>query len=467
MREGTISALDRKLVREPARSKGKSMATTPNILHLSFHDAGRHLGCYGVKTVHTPHLDALAATGLLFENMFACAAVCSPSRGACLSGRYPSSNGLIHLCHGNFGYRYHAGEKHLSHLLKERGYATALHGFQHEVSHSEVHVRLAFDEVEHAAPAPPIYPVPPADIIAGGAAAYLKERARARQPFYLQVGFFESHRPYDFGGCEPDDSRGVTVPPYLLDNAAARADHAALQGALRKADAGVGLVLEALREAGLEEETLVIFTPDHGLANPRAKATLYDPGLEIACLMRWPGGGLEKGRRIGRLVSNVDLVPTIFDLCAWEKPANLQGRSFADACGMYQGDALRREVYALHHDGDVRAVRTEHYKLIRNFSRRVGYQVPLDITSGAWPILQQSRGEAGVGAVELYDLQVDPLEAHNLAAEPGVEHVREDLEDRLWRWMEACEDPILEGAYTTPRHREQLHAYREWKVARA
>ena len=110
----------------------------------------------------------------------------------------------------------------------------------------------------------------------------------ARWPFYLELGFEEPHRPYDFGGAEPDRSRGVAIPGYLPQAPEAEADLAAFQGAIRQMDRGVGRVLAALDDLELASTTLVVFATDHGAAMPRAKCTLYDPGIEVVLLMRWP-----------------------------------------------------------------------------------------------------------------------------------------------------------------------------------
>jgi arylsulfatase A-like enzyme len=441
----------------------------PNILHISWHDTGRHFGCYGVESVHTPNIDDLARTGVRFENAFCCAVMCSPSRGACLTGRYPQSNGLIHLCHGDWGHKLNPEEKHLSQLLRERGYYTAMHGFQHEVVHEDARERLGFQEFVNADPSPPTWLVPPCDVIADGAVEFLQRRGQQDGPFYLQMGFFETHRPYDFGGVEPDTEKGVTIPPHLVDNEASRTDYAALQGAIRKADAQVGRVLEALRQNGLEKNTLVIFAPDHGLAGPRAKATLYDPGLEIAFLMRWPFGGIEGGQISLRMISNVDLVPTIFDLCDWEKPLNLQGRSFANELGredQYRGEPPRNHIFAMHHDGDLRCVRTRTHKLIRNFTKRRGLTVPVQLDAPAHSIVASNPpGKSGLPGVELYELSADPLEERNLADDPDFAEVRADLSDRLWRWMEYTDDPLLQGAYTNPRHHDHLAEYNDYVAA--
>lgn len=444
------------------------MTRSPNIIHISWHDTGRHFACYGVPTVHTPNIDLLAQEGVLFENAFAAATLCSPSRGACLTGRYPQSNGLYYVCHANFGYRFHEGERHLSQMLRERGYYTALHGIQHEVHEANIREELPyFNEYLNIDPAPPIWPIPPCDVVAEGAVGFLAKRAAANQPFYLQLGFFETHRGYEFGGCVPDDSLGVHVPPYLKRTDAAVADHAALQGSIRKADDAVGKVLDQLRKSGLSNDTIVVFTPDHGLANPRAKATLYDPGMEIAFIMRWPEGGIEGGKRLRPLISNVDFVPTLFDLLGWNKEPAFQGLSFA---GVFRDPELspRDAVYAMHHCGqyfgEMRCVRTRTHKLIRNFSQLTQLTVPVDIEAGGFPMLQKPCGEILVPPIELYDLTTDPLETVNLAGNPELKDIQAGLESLLWKQMIDCADPILKGAITTPRHQDQLSAYRGWKL---
>ena len=110
------------------------MSQRPNILIITNHDSGRHFGCYGVETVHTPAIDALAADGMRFENYFATVPLCSPSRGAMLTGRYPQSTGLMGLTHAPWHWSLNKGEQHLSHILRDAGYHTALFGLQHEAA---------------------------------------------------------------------------------------------------------------------------------------------------------------------------------------------------------------------------------------------------------------------------------------------------------------------------------------------
>src|SRR5690606_30971152 len=132
--------------------------------------------------------------------------------------------------------------------------------------------------------------------VAQSVAGFLAGHAGAEQPFYAQIGFFETHRPHRFGGVEPDDSKGVFVPPYVARDATAVAEFALQQGSVRRADEAVGIIMRALADTGLDGNTIVVFTVDHGVEFPRAKGFAYEAGIEIAFIVRWPENGIRGGR---------------------------------------------------------------------------------------------------------------------------------------------------------------------------
>jgi arylsulfatase A-like enzyme len=413
------------------------------------HDLGRHLGCYGRATVDSPALDALAGEGVLLGQVFCTAPQCSPSRASLHTGRYPHSAGVLGLAHHPFDWRLPAHERHLAQILGEHGYATALAGMQHLIAHGRAE-ELGYERV---------LPVAPAPEAAEGAIRLLRELAAGDRPFYLEVGFEEPHRPYDFGGATPDDRLGVEVPPYLPDGPEARADFAAFQGAIRAMDAGVGLVLAGLRELGLAEETWVVFTADHGAAMPRAKGTLYDPGVAVAMLMRWPGGGLTGGDRFDELISNVDVVPTLLEGLGLPLPGNLQGHSFWPllAGGRYEP---RTEIFAekTFHTAyePMRAIRTATHKYIVNLELSTAVDVPGDVReSPIYPLLIRELSRVR-DYVELYDLAVDPWEQANIAGDPAVAALEEELRGRLLQWMRETDDPTLEGPVASPYYHKAL-----------
>jgi N-sulfoglucosamine sulfohydrolase len=294
----------------------------PNIIILTCHDLGRHLGCYGVPTVRSPNIDGLAAEGVRFENSFCTAPQCSPSRASIFTGRYPHSNGVMGLTHGNFAWDLNPGEKHLAQLLSEAGWRTAVCGVHHEsrdagkAGYQDVLNPGGFD----------------ASLREEKAVEFIRQQSSAGSPFFLHVGFVEPHRlpgPGGFGPTALDSSLGVTVPPYLADEPEAREDFAAFQGAVRHVDGAIGRILEALDGHGLRENTLVVMTTDHGIPFPRAKCSLYDPGLETCLILRWLQAGWENGRVYPEMVSNVDYVPTLLEMLELPVPEAVQGRSFA------------------------------------------------------------------------------------------------------------------------------------------
>src|SRR5579872_1625741 len=159
----------------------------PNVLIIIAHDLGRHLGCYGVPTVQSPNIDALAADGVKFTNAYCVAPQCSPSRAALFTGRYPHQNGVMGLCHALFAWDLYPEERHLAAILNGAGYLTALAGVQHETTRPK---EMGWQEI---LPVRVVDGRPQCARAADAAAAYLRGRAAKEEPFYLQVGFFEPH----------------------------------------------------------------------------------------------------------------------------------------------------------------------------------------------------------------------------------------------------------------------------------
>ena len=232
-----------------------------NVLYLHSHDTGRYIQPYGYP-VPTPNLQRLADQGILFRRAFSAASTCSGSRAALITGEYPHRNGMMGLAHR--GWTLNDYGHHLLHTLRPAGYHSELIGEQHVSADPDV---IGYDEVHditsnHVATVAPL--------------AVERLRAGLPEPFFLSVGFFETHRKF----FEPSTIRDelYSAPPVNLpDTPAVRRDVAAFKASARHLDQGVGNVLAALDENGLGERTLVICTTDHGLPFPGAKATLYRP----------------------------------------------------------------------------------------------------------------------------------------------------------------------------------------------
>lgn len=431
-----------------------------NFLLFHCHDLGRHLGCYGIPTVNSPNIDAFARDGVLFERYFCTAPQCSPSRASMFTGRYPHSNGVMGLCHGEFGWDLFASEKHIAQLLSAHGYRCSSIGVMHESRRAAPN--LGMEKYGGGALAK--------DVV-DSTIARLREHKATGEEFYIQAGIVEPHRlrtaPHlnqGFVGDHmlPDASKGVTVPGYILDDEGARNDAAELQGAVRHLDAEFGRLIEALNEMDLWKETVVIFTTDHGIAMPRAKCSLYEPGLEIALVMRLPAQAPAAGTRFTQMLSNVDLVPTLLELAQVPSPGNIQGNSFAPLLRNQQMDG-RKEIFGemTYHEyyDPIRSIRTERHKLHLFFTTAPAFmdctqswrpraitKVPADPSSAYHPTM------------ELYDLEVDPLEQKDLARDPAYEDVRRDLLKRLLRHLRETDDPILKGPIPGPQHAKSLEA---------
>lgn len=452
------------------------MAARPNLLLITCHDLGRFLGCYGNETVRTPALDAFAAEGVRFTRAFCTAPQCSPSRAALFTGRYPHSNGVMGLTHALFAWDLHPDERHLGQLLHDAGYTTALAGVHHESRSGtleQIATRCGMDAIVARHGMESLTAQSHGEDLTDAALGWL-DRVGDERPWYLQIGYHEPHRVHAQERVEagymgfigdylaPDDEGGVAVPPYLRDTAQARQELAELQGAVRALDAAVGRLLAGLRERDLDGRTIVLFTTDHGLALPRAKCSLYDPGLETALLLRDPRAGQPGGRVVDALTSNVDLLPTLLDLLGLPIPERVQGRSLAP---LLAGEAFtpRDEIFAemTYHDyyDPRRCIRTARHKLIVNFTAAPSFMDP----SQSWrprTVTVEPPDPALVyhPLLELYDLEADPHEWHNLADDPAHAATRQDLLGRLARWMRETGDPLLVGAVTPPLHRMALGA---------
>lgn len=441
------------------------MTVARNILILHCHDLGRFVGAYGITTVRTPHLDALAAESIVFDAAFSTSPHCSPARASLFTGTYPQQNGVFGLTHQPFGWDLNDPRAHLAHRLRGHGYRTELIGVHHEsrdLPDSELEPRLGFDRARVGGDR---------DTVVQRAREALADAAAQGSPFYLQIGFHEPHRtpserdrPGVMGflgeAVQPDDSLGITVPPYLRDDAGAREEIAELQGAVRYMDDGVGEVMAELSRLELADDTIVVFTTDHGLALPRAKCTLYDAGLGVALFVRVPDREAWAGRRVQAQVSHVDLVPTLLELAVGRRPDDVAGNSLVEL--VERGDAVREYTFAqlshhIYYDPK-RSVRSAEAKLILNLANAPKAMDPTQ--SWVHRSLPIDLGGPTIGTsamLEFYDLVDDPDELNNIVDDPRHERRVAQHAAALREWMLQTEDPVL-ASPLSPRHVAALEA---------
>jgi arylsulfatase A-like enzyme len=413
------------------------VSARPNILYLHSHDSGRYTQPYG-EPVPMPNVQALADQGVLFREAFCAAPTCSASRACLLTGQYGQTNGMLGLAHRGWSLRDY--RHHIVHTLREAGYTSALIGEQHISKEPAV---IGYDEVIKV-------PTTRVDSVAPLAMEVL--RRPREKPLFLSVGFFETHREF----LRPGSLRDVHYskpPANLPDVPEVRADVAAFKGSARSLDHGVGMVLNELDAAGLDEDTLIIFTTDHGMPFPGAKATLYDRGLGVMLILRGPEP-FHGGRVIDALVSHVDIYPTVCEHLGIPRPDLLQGVSLLPLLNGEVSDA-REEIFA----GSTwhaayepqRAVRTARHKYIRRWGDRLTPVLPnTDDGPSKDLLLRNGWAEREIPKEQLYDVFFDPNEANNLVGDPAHAAVLADLRDRLERWMRDTNDPLLAGHVDPP-----------------
>lgn len=412
------------------------MPDQPNILYIHSHDTGRYVQPYGYS-VPTPNIQLLADQGTLFRRAFCAAPTCSGSRAALLTGQHCHNNGMNGLAHR--GWELNDYGQHIVHPLKKAGYRTILIGEQHisrdpgVIGYDEIH-RLDNNLANMVAP------------------SALEAISNATEPFFMSVGFFETHR--DFAAPNSVRDTLYSLPPQNLpDNLVTRHDMAAFKASVRSLDQGVGAVLNGLHMSGLADNTIVICTTDHGLAFPKAKATLLDGGIGVMMIVRGPGG-FYGGKVIDSMVTQLDLYPTLCEIAGAETPDFAQGKSLLPL--------VRGDVATLHENlfseitwhaayEPQRAVRTDRWKYIRRFDGRdrpvlanVDDSATKDLLVGAgW-------GDRKVGEEQLYDLLLDPVEEKDLARDPDFADTLEDMRGRLEAWMVETDDPIRNGPMEPP-----------------
>ena len=417
----------------------------PNILYLHSHDTGRYVQPYGYA-VPTPNIQRLAEQGVLFRQAFCAAPTCSPSRAALLTGQCAHSSGMLGLAHK--GWALDRRGEHIVHTLRTAGYESTLIGFQHvaDWDHAD---RIGYDRV--------IRPVQRAhaDQVIPAAVKFLK--GSPKQPFFLSVGVVETHRfGLFFSPAGPQgDPRYCRPPDPIPDTPETRRDMADFAEAARLLDEGYGSVLKALDKTGLAENTLVVCTTDHGVPFPMMKCNLTDHGIGVMLIMRGPGG-FAGGKVLDSLVSQIDIFPTLCDLTGAPPPAWLQGRSMMPLI-REDRDEIRSEVFAevtYHAEYEPqRAVRTQRWKYIRRFDAPVdpvlgncdGGRSKEFLVDHGWP--------KHAGAEEqLYDVLLDPHEAHNLATDPAHGPALAQMRSRLGDWLRDTDDPLLRGPVAGRTH---------------
>ncbi len=421
-----------------------------NVIYFNTHDSGRYFSPYGYK-VPTPHIEEFSRESILFRNAFCAAPTCSPSRGSLLSGMYPHTNGLIGLSHR--GHELKDYNKHLGAYLKEHGYKTAIAGTEHIAN------RTFFKQHElnyDVLPYDTIIGLPEEDndvVNAKKVATYIKEFDTNEDNFFISFGLWSTHRKYPENITEGYEPEYVHVPSTMKDTPENRVDFAHYCTSVKIADTCFKIVMEALKEKDIYDDTLVILTTDHGLASPFMKASLTDAGIGVALMLHVPGMDGE-GRVIDAMVSHVDLFPTVCDLLAFEKPDYLQGLSQMKVL-TGEEESIRDTICAetnYHASFEpMRCIRTKDYKYVRVLH---DYQKPMlaniDDSAPKMGLIEVGFANHKVEEEYLYDLTIDPNERTNFINDLRYMDIKKKLSNGLDQFLMDTEDLKIDEDYEHP-----------------
>ncbi|MFN9602281.1 MAG: sulfatase [Planctomycetota bacterium] len=439
-------------------------AAQPNILLIVSEDNGPELGCYGDPYAKTPNLDTLGRQGIRFERAFVPQAGCSQSRASFLTGLYPHQHGQIGLA--TWGFRmYRDDVPNLPRSLKEAGYRTGIIGKLHINPESA----FPFDFEK----------IPNSNFVRKNLQDYSRHAESlinaGAEPFFLSVNYPDAHdlwlRQVDGLPAQPQTGNDVKAMPYMgIDPDGMREMIADYYNCISRLDSLVGDLLTVLDKSGKANNTIVIYIGDHGSDMLRGKRTCYEGGLRIPMLIRWPGTIQPQVRR--ELVSTLDLMPTLLSAAGAIAPDGLPGRMLQP---LFQpGDvAWRTHSFAEYHThGGMlnyfpqRAVRADRFKLIENllpgevhpdydttFSKLAKEAKRREIPGGLDLKAVVAQSELAVKEAyarmrqppryELYDLQEDPFEFHNLAEMPDHQTRLQELIAALQTWRTETRDPLL------------------------
>jgi N-sulfoglucosamine sulfohydrolase len=426
----------------------------PNILFIVSEDNGPELGCYGDPYARTPNLDRLASEGVRFNRAYITQAGCSQSRSSIMTGLYPHQNGQLGLA--TWGFRlYRADTPNIPRNLKAAGYRTGIIGKLHINPESA----FPFD----------FWEIKSGNFARKGLADYARHAEAfikaSDEPFFLSVNFPDTHQPWtrqvDGLPAHPLGGKDVKPMPYMgVDQPDLRECVANYYNCMSRLDTLVGNVLAVLQRSGKADHTLVVYLGDHGADMLRGKRTSYEGGVRVPLLVRWPRGG-KSGQVREDLVSTVDLMPTVLEAAGAPPVAGLAGRSLLPLLRAERTEWRRFLFTEYHTHGGrnnyypQRTVRTDRYKLIENLlpgEVNAGYEFTLhhlDADLGAAIAAAPAHVRAAYARMEkpprweLYDLQADPYEFHDLAGDPARAGALGELQRALAEWRRESADPLL------------------------
>ncbi|WP_246036975.1 sulfatase family protein [Thalassotalea litorea] len=464
---------------KPSAAFGADEVSQPNILWLVVEDMSPIIAPYGDHTIATPTISQLAKEGVTYTNVYSTSGVCAPSRAALATGMYPSAFGANHMrTHSDTDITglpaYEAipaaDARMLSQYLQQHGYYTANNlktDYQFKAPKS------AWNE--------------------SGPYAHWRKRP-ADKPFFAVFNFTTTHEsglfePYGFRKIESrhyfsDDVAKIArlpqhpsaksepantamhvpkntvfdIPPYLPDTPLVRRDMWKMYNNLAETDRQIAAIIQQLKDDDLYDQTVILFYSDHGGPLPRQKRLIYDSGLKVPLIIRFPNAQ-QGGTSDQRLISFVDFAPTTLALVGAPIPGHMHGQNFIGKRNGSVASMPREYIHAAADRFDgftdaIRAVKDKRFKYIRNYRPEQGYYLPVSYREKI-PTMQELLRLRDDGALdefqrqwfrsrkpkeELFDTLTDPHELHNLAENEEYKQPLLRLRREMDRWLTAIKD---------------------------
>jgi arylsulfatase A-like enzyme len=421
----------------------------PNIIWLVAEDQSPNFfPMYGDSTIKLPSIESLASDGVVFDNAFSPVPVCAPARSALITGMYPTSLGTHNMRTykawdkenetsigiPNYSPIVPEGVKMFTEYLRKEGYY-CVNGPKEDYNFAKT--EAAWDESS-------------------------KERdwrkRQKDQPFFAVFNFGVCHESQIWKRSKDSlyvDPETIPIPPYFPNNEVIRHDLAVNYSNLKRLDDQIAEVITQLKEDGLYENSIIFFYGDHGGPFPRHKRALYDSGIKVPLVIKFPKNKYA-GNRNGRFISFIDFAPTVLSMAGIEPPKVMQGKA-----QFGEFEVKKKSDYTFHSSDRfdelydrLRAVRSLRYKYIKSFNTQISHAMPVSYRE-QMPMMQNLRELYAKGTLnenqefwlhptkseeELYDLENDPYELHNLAGIPEFQDTLLHLRKVMKEWIKETND---------------------------
>jgi len=418
----------------------------PNVLFIVSEDNSKHLGCYGESRVHTPALDSLAKTGVMYSRAYVPYSVCSPSRAIFLTGLYTRQTGHIGLATHNFAF--YKDFKTMPAYFKEAGYYTGFIGKvhinpEHTVSKHVDHQVLNTNNFHKSISI---------EKYASEAKKIIKNAQEAKKPFMMIINYPDAHRKFIKKSKNGYPTKLVNQPikpfPWIgSDSPHLREEIRDYFNCMNRLDEGIGMVLNNLDELNVRENTLIIYISDHGVDFPRSKGTIYENGTGVPMIVNYPKA-FSQGKVENEMVSTIDILPTMLSVCGLDVPRHLPGNNLH---AIDKGEIKGHQYIHTFTTGSAPTInyiqfgiRDDRFKLVYNPYRHKNYMAVSRYRNTKLPPEQQLKSFLYPVEHELYDLNEDPHEWNNLAEKPEFQGKKKELIAAMKAFQKKINDPFLD-----------------------